>query len=361
MNKFVLFFLCCGFIILILNGFFIHFYDHNNFKLLLAQKQESQSLEVEHFFTHEIVYSAEKAFSNKNSLRNGFDRDRLTAKEFKEILNEFYKKGYVLVNLEDVYIKTEKGFEIKKELDFGGKKPLILSFDDMTYDTKGRGIVEKIVVKDGELYDYTSVEEEKYSQDRDCLTILEQFISKNPDFSYNGARAILCVTGYNGILGHRIFNGSYLSEKKFKEEERELKELIKFLEEKGYKFASHTYGHLNTVFVNYEKFNEDVKKWENEVEKYVGKTEIFCYPEGAHKSGGENNELLKQNGFKIFLCTGSKIKSEEEKDDVCYLYRHPLDGRSLRNCEKEYAKYFNTKEIYDSGRQVSFDYKDSYA
>ena len=315
---------------------------------------------VEHFFTHELIYNTDLAFSNKNSLKNNFDRDHLTVAEFKKILNSLYNANYILVNFEDVYEELDGRYVKKTNTDFNGKKPLILSFDDMTYDTKGRGIVEKILVKDGEIYDYSSIEEEKYSQDRDCVTVLEKFIEKNPDFSYNSARAILCVTGYNGILGYRVFEGTYLNEKKLEEEEKKLIELIKTLKEKGYRFASHSYGHLNTAFASYEKFRTDIIKWDNEVKKYVGETKIFCYPEGGHRSGSVNNELLKKNGFKIFLCTGNKPTEKENNENILYLYRHTLDGRALRNCEIEYEKFFNTKEIYDYARHVSFEYKEKY-
>ena len=232
---------------------------------------------VEHFFTHELIYNTDLAFSNKNSLKNNFDRDHLTVAEFKKILNSLYNANYILVNFEDVYEELDGRYVKKTNPDFNGKKPLILSFDDMTYDTKGRGIVEKILVKDGEIYDYSSIEEEKYSQDRDCVTVLEKFIEKNPDFSYNSARAILCVTGYNGILGYRVFEGTYLNEKKLEKEEKKLIELIKTLKEKGYRFASHSYGHLNTAFASYEKFRTDITKWDNEVKKYVGETYLGVF------------------------------------------------------------------------------------
>ena len=37
----------------------------------------------------------------------------------------------------------------------------------------------------------------------DFVTILEKFIADHPDFSYQGARAILAVTGYDGLFGYR--------------------------------------------------------------------------------------------------------------------------------------------------------------
>lgn len=368
MKKFVLFFLCSVFIISILNGFFIFRISNLNFDHILAEEgeeiaqttEEKQSVEVQHFFTHELIYSPEKAFSTKNSLRNSFDRDHLTCTEFKNILNALYENNFVLVDLYDVYEEKDGKLVVKEGLNFEGKKPFVLSFDDMTYDTKNRGIVEKIVVRNGKLYDFASVEEEQYTQERDCLTILEDFIEKHPDFSFNNARATLCVTGYNGMFGYRVFSDTYLSGEELEREEESLKNLITFLKEKGYRFASHSYGHINTLFSSYETFCKDVEKWKNEIGSYVGETEIYCYPGGAHKCGTSNNEFLKSNGFKVFLCTGNMMTTSEMEDQATYLYRHPLDGKSLRNCEVEYENFFNTKDVYDPERQVSFNFKENY-
>ena len=388
MKNFVLLFMCIVFLFSFINGFFIFKTEHYSFNKVfgevleqdgslentLEDEQESlrngnseietqkveNEIEIQHFFTHELIYDANKAFSTKNSLKNSFDRDHITCEEFKNILASLYENNFILVDIFDVYDEIDGKLVAKKDLDFNGKKPFILSFDDMTYDTKGRGIVEKLIVVDGEIYDYASVEDKKFSKERDCITILEGFIKENPDFSYNGARATLCVTGYNGAFGHRVFSDTYLTGNELEKEKENLITLIALLKEKGYKFASHSYGHINSVFSSYETICKDVEKWKSEIGQYVGETQIYCYPGGAHKCGTSNNEFLKSSGFNIFLCTGNKLTQGEKQDSATYLYRHPLDGKSLRNCEKEYANFFSVEEIYDKNRYVSFEYKEGY-
>lgn len=320
-----------------------------------------EKVQVQHFFTHELVYSPERAYSDSNYIRKCFDRDHLTTSEFKKILEELYLRGFVLVNIEDAYSFNNGKWEEKSGVSFNGKKPLILSFDDLTYDTVGRGIVEKIVVKDGEIWDYASCEEQKFSQERDGVTILEKFIEENPEFSFNGARAILCITGYNGAFGYRVFEGTYLSKGKLEEEKRGLEELVSVLKGKGYRFACHSYSHCNAAYANFSEFQKDLCKWENEIGKFVGETNVYCYPGGNHRAQGSNNELLKQKGFNVFLCTGSKpTKSEVEENGATYFYRHPLDGTSLRICEEEYSGFFDTRKVYDERRYVPFSYKKGY-
>ena len=67
--------------------------------------------------------------------------------------------------------------------------------------------------------DATSVEDlekvfsesvEKLGGQIDFVPILEDFIAEHPDFSYQGARAILAVTGHEGVFGYRC-NTSYIS------------------------------------------------------------------------------------------------------------------------------------------------------
>lgn len=316
---------------------------------------------VQHFFTHELVYSPERAYSDSNYIRKCFDRDHLTTREFSAILEELYFRGYILVNIEDAYVFKNGKWEEKEGNLFGDKKPLVLSFDDLTYDTIGRGIVEKIVAKDGEIWDYASCEEVQFTQERDGISILEKFIEKNPDFSYNGARAILCVTGYNGAFGYRVFDGTYLSEQKLEEEKKGLENVVSLLKEKGYTFACHSYSHCNAAYANYSEFQNDLRKWENEIGKFVGETSIYCYPGGNHKAQGANNELLKQKGFNVFLCTGNCLTEKEKfEKGVTYFYRHPLDGTALRLCEEEYSSFFDTRKVYDERRYLPFSYKKGY-
>ena len=39
--------------------------------------------------------------------------------------------------------------------------------------------------------------------DYDMVPLIDRFVEKHPDFSYRGAKGILALTGYNGILGYR--------------------------------------------------------------------------------------------------------------------------------------------------------------
>jgi hypothetical protein len=94
-----------------------------------------------------------------------------------------------------------------------GKKPLILSYDDVNYYNYmiENGFPYKLVIKDGELWSYGLDPDgnEVYSQDLDAITILDKFVKEHPDFSLNGAKGCLCLTGYEGILGYRTMTDTH--------------------------------------------------------------------------------------------------------------------------------------------------------
>ena len=88
-----------------------------------------------------------------------------------------------------------------------GKKPFVTSQDDVCYYDymKGDGFATRIVIGDDgkptcemELDDGTVG-----TGSFDLVPLMEDFIAEHPDFSYKGARAVLAVTGYQGVLGYR--------------------------------------------------------------------------------------------------------------------------------------------------------------
>mgnify|MGYP000234318427 CR=1 FL=1 len=92
---------------------------------------------VEHLFFHPVVAYPELDFDG-DAQANGIDDFMVTADEYRKILQSVYDKGFVLVDIADVWSETtgEDGTAkmVKNTLYLPeGKKPLILSFDDTNY------------------------------------------------------------------------------------------------------------------------------------------------------------------------------------------------------------------------------------
>ena len=92
---------------------------------------------VEHLFFHPVVAYPELAFDG-DSEANGIDDYMVTADEYRKILQSVYDRGYILVDIADVWseVTGEDGTAkmVRNTLYLPeGKKPLILSFDDTNY------------------------------------------------------------------------------------------------------------------------------------------------------------------------------------------------------------------------------------
>lgn len=304
---------------------------------------------VTHFFTHALIAYPEKAFEKDNFMRSSYDADCLTVSEFKGIINGLYENGYALIDINSVF-EIRDGKAYPKSFAFPkGKKPLILSFDDMNYYKKKMhlGMNDKLIVSNGRLATYTSKANPNIDYDNETVTVLENFIGAHPDFSFCGARATLCLTGFDGVLGYR-------TEKDSPDRETEIKAarpVIQKLKDLGYNFACHSYGHYHMKKLSAERFATDTLKWKKEVEPLIGNTGIYVYPYGEWDLSLSKHSCLSKAGFGLFLGVGKDdYYSFLKKGEVSALFmdRKPLDGFSLRYHRKFYSEYFDVAEVYDS-------------
>ena len=321
---------------------------------------------IYHLFTHCLIANPDIAFAKNNQMRTHYDNDCLTIFEFENILKELYKNNYILVKTNLIFDDTTLPATKKKIFIPQGKKPLILSFDDVNYDRKksGKGMVDKIALDENKnIITYTN-NSTLPSYNNEFITILENFISTHPDFSYNNARGVICLTGYDGILGYRTNRESPTKESEIKK----VKPLIHKLKTIGWEFASHSYGHYHMKKISPEKFKDDVDKWKQEVEPLVGKTSIYVYPYGEREITHENNKIsekhqyLEKAGFKLFCGVGiqpffSYINNKANKK-ILFMDRTPLDGYTLKNNYKSLSHLFNIKKVYDNRRDIKL--KDFY-
>lgn len=156
-----------------------------------------------------LIADADQAFGQENTRAAAtLDQTRVTVDEFNAILEQLYEDGYILVQFSDLAAVNEDGVMEAKELMLpSGKKPLLLSETNVNYDLKlsGQGLASKLVLDEN-----GALTCERQTSDGSTVTgafdvvpCVEAFVQAHPDFSNNGARGILGLTGYNGILGYR--------------------------------------------------------------------------------------------------------------------------------------------------------------
>ena len=130
----------------------------------------------------------------------------LSVSQFRLILDDLYQNGYVLVDPYDLAVRTEKGFAPAEIMVPAGKKPLILSQYDVSYE-EGDTAHAAALTKDASgriSCSYYNEYGSLITGAQDVVPIVEEFIENHPDFSYRGARGILGVTGYRGVVGYQV-------------------------------------------------------------------------------------------------------------------------------------------------------------
>ena len=345
------------FIILILMSFII-FQPLPQF--VEAEENYYYTKDIEHLFTHCLLAYPDIAFSKNNEMREHYNQDCITHNEFKLILEELYKNNYVLVDINDCY-KVENNIakicEIKVPKN---KKPLIFSFDDVNYDHKKLhlGMIDKLILKDNKIMESTIIDgKEVLTDNREFICILENFIKKNPDFSYNGAKGTINLTGYDGILGCRTQKSNVINRD---EEIQKAKEIVAYLKNNGWTFASHSYGHYHMKKISVTQFQEELESWKNEVESLVGHTNIYVYPYGEweitdnYGNISQKHKLLKEYGFKLFCGVGMKPFfsylpfDKNIKEKSLFMDRKVIDGFTLKNRTSFFKPLFDTSLVYDN-------------
>jgi len=316
-------------------------------------KLVSYTGKIEHVFIHPLIAYPELAFDG-DSQSLGFDDWFITIGEFNKILNSLYEKNFIVVDINKAYEEVElNGKKIMKRKPLilpKGKKPIILSLDDVNYYKYmiENGTVYKLIIdENGELATYSknSQGKEVISKENESITILNEFVKKHPDFSSGGAKGIIALTGYEGILGYRTNAGA----DNIEVESATVKKIIDRLKRDGWTFASHSYGHPNLTQITEEKLVSDTAKWKNQVESLIGYTQVYIYPFGSAVTQDKGKfQYLQSQGFKIFCAVGSSSYEEiPTNSDVVITDRRHIDGISLRNQRKSFLDLYDADKIID--------------
>ncbi|MRN09318.1 polysaccharide deacetylase [Staphylococcus capitis] len=305
--------------------------------------------EIYHIFYHPLITDAKVAFSGSPQEAKGNNDWMITANEFKKSLEELHKRNYILIDPHDAYDLKAKTINKKKLKLPKGKKPLILSIDDMNYYEymRGKGYADRLVLdKNKHVVSETKQKNGKvtHSKDDDIVPILNDFVKKHPDFSLNGQKGVVALTGYNGVLGYRT---NETDSKHYKDRKAKATEVADAMKRDGWTFASHSNGHINFEQSSYEGIVKDTKRWEKEVTPIIGKTDLFIFPHGAQdRDTPAYNYLIKEGHFKYLAGVGPNNFTDVEPDNV-YQDRVAVDGLNLYDFKDKLKPFMNPEKVYD--------------
>ncbi|MBP5292046.1 MAG: hypothetical protein J6Y90_05465, partial [Lachnospiraceae bacterium] len=183
--------------------------------------EEADITAIPHIFFHSLIVDPSLAFHNNKARADDYNTAMTTVDEFNRIIQQMYDRDYVLVSLHQMAQYTEEtdgsgAMKAGKIMLPPGKKPIVLSIDDMSYYAymMKDGFATKLVIgSDG------SLTNEMVKNDGtvvygsfDVVPLLDDFIKMHPDFSYQGAKGVIALTGYDGVFGYRTDQDYYLKE-----------------------------------------------------------------------------------------------------------------------------------------------------
>lgn len=301
-----------------------------------------------------------------------------TVDEFNAIMQQMYDRGYVLVSIRDLVIENADGTYTKNDKLMlpPGKKPFVLSQDDVCYYFYmiGDGYADKLIVgEDGKpTNEYIQADGSVITGSFDVVPCLNDFIEEHPDFSYKGAKGILALTGYNGILGYRTDpdlgktaaeGNEYANEYGVFDVQAEIekvKPVIDCLKRDGWEFASHSYGHIS-YGSSFDKMKIDADKWQERVGNIIGETDILIFPFGTdigdwrgYKDDNEKFQYLYDQGFRYFCNVDSNEYWVQITSSHVRQGRINLDGyrmyQDLYNGSDKLSHLFDVASVFDKSR-----------
>lgn len=246
-------------------------------------------LNVSHLFYHSLIVDPARAFAGSQPERAGYAQYMVTLEEFRAQLEQIYRHGYVLVHPQRLFAKDAAGILRPATVMLPpGRKPLVLSVDDVNYYTymQGAGFASNLTLKDGQVTNtYVDAQGRTHLGAYDVPTVIDDFVRQHPDFSYRGDKGTIAETGYNGVLGYRSSVREYGDTAEARAQGQEAKAVATALKAEGWHFASHSWGHINLTTSSLARIEADARLWDAEVRPLVGPTDEFVYPFGADISG----------------------------------------------------------------------------
>ncbi len=277
-----------------------------SFQMLMADPMQS--------FTH-------------NTYGTAFNRNYVSTIEFSRILEELYRNGYVLVRMSDLYATSDANGTVSyapKTLYLPeGKKPLLLTQTNVNYniyivdgdgdklpDKDGAGFACKLVLdSDGSV---TCQRIDRSGQtitgNFDLVPILDDFVQTHPDFSYKGAKAVLALTGYNGLFGYRTNSGAEedFGLDAYNQAVGDAIQVAAALRNSGYELACYTYENVPYGQRDAASMEADLNKWLSECLPILGQVDTMVFAQQSDITNtdvysGEKFNTLQNAGFRYYL------------------------------------------------------------
>lgn len=311
------------------------------------------------------------------------DYHYITTTEFTRLLEQLYANNYILVSLDD-FVATQSPQAGQEVMSFSplrlpaGKKPLLLTqtnvnYDlflvdgnnDMVPDAESCGFASRLVLdSDGSVTcEYIDPAGQVRTGAYDLIPILDDFIEAHPDFSYRGAKAIIALSGHEGLFGYRTGTEfeNYLGTAKHDEEVAAAKAISTALIRSGYDLACYTYSNVGYGNMSLDQIQQDQTKWLQEITPIIGQTDILVYAKlsdiasSSDDYAGETFAFLQQAGYRNFIgFTQDGNCWVNVKEDHMRLGRIMVTGNNLLNNAAWFEEILDPMTVLDLAIREQF-------
>jgi len=314
---------------------------------------------------HVLIEDLDRALKDE-SLGGKYNRNFVSTDEFRQILEHLYANGYVLVDFDSFVTATtfnDAQSYIPKPIYLpSGKKPVMITETMVNYfmymvdpdkdgtpDAKGAGFANKLVVENGDIKAaYVDASGNNLVGDYDLVPILESFIEEHPDFSYQGARATLAVTGSEGIFGYRINTSNQATKGAawLEAECNAAKEVVQALRNKGYTLACFTYANQNYAGMSAAQIQADLQEWTKNITPVIGQVETLIFAQEGNLSSYTSQafDVLYDTGFRYFVSSDTKPWATVENTYVRQ-NRLMVTGRTMQHYSDQFNGLFDCAAI----------------
>ena len=327
---------------------------------------------IPNFSFHVLIADPSRAFTNE-SYGKAYNMNFVTIDEFQKILEQLYANNYVLVDMDDFISETVNGdtvtYAAKSLYLPDGKKPFMLtetygylnfmvdSDNDGEADKNGGGFASRLVLQNGEVKaEMVNSAGETVVGDYALVPVLNNFIEQHPDFSYQGARALLATTGYNGIFGYRTQKSVIDSkgQEYYDQQVAAAKQVVQALQAEGYEIGCYTYNNVDYGDLAASAIQEDIDTWVNEMLPITGAVDKLVYARNSDISAagaysGSKYNVLAGAGFRYFISNGNS-PSAKVNNEYVRQNRIMVTGTLMAHAATIYNNYFDAKTVLNSLR-----------
>lgn len=320
---------------------------------------------VEHLSFPPLVAEPQQAFTGRGGDRR--NEDLLTVGEFRRILDRLYADDFVLVDIAALVENPGSGLAEARLMLPPGKKPLVLSVTDpgaaAAFGMRRRLVLDrdKHVAVELDAPDGAAAGGggQIVSDQMETIPILDRFVAEHPDFSLDGAKGVIALTGAAGVLGYFTSRepvtgpgareAVIVSAGEAAEQRKAVAPVIERLAATGWTFASAGYAPApDPTALRPGAVAADARLWRREVGSLVGETPVHLL-RTQQPPGPALLRSLTRQGFTM-LSTPEMLPGLVVTAGYARQNRIEVNGTNLLGRPDDLRRVFDPDVVVDPAR-----------